>query len=149
MPGRRMGNGRIYPRILDLGTSLEWAISFMRRLLYPRGKCPRYPGGWVGPGTGLDMKKRKILPLPRREHWPLGRPARSQSLYRLRYPGSLYVLMGFRICTLHLLLLWRTFSIYGETKMHTKIVFRKHHHLRTQGVFQWMTLKRASDNYII
>jgi hypothetical protein len=34
------------------------------------------------------MERRKILPLSRRELWTLGRPACSQSLYRLRYPGS-------------------------------------------------------------
>jgi hypothetical protein len=45
-------------------------------------------GGWVGPRTGLnDMKKRKFS-LPGLELRPLGRPARSQSLYRPRYPGS-------------------------------------------------------------
>jgi hypothetical protein len=42
----------------------------------------------VGPRTGLDdVDKRIILPLPGHELRPLGRPARSQSLYRLRYPG--------------------------------------------------------------
>jgi hypothetical protein len=45
--------------------------------------------GWVGPRTGLDdMEKRKILALPELEIRPLGRPARSRSLYRLSYPGS-------------------------------------------------------------
>jgi hypothetical protein len=43
----------------------------------------------VGPRAGLyDMEKRKFLTLPGLELRPLGRPARSQSLYRLRYPGS-------------------------------------------------------------
>jgi hypothetical protein len=42
----------------------------------------------VGPRTGLDDVKRKILSLPGLELRPLGRPARSQSLYRLGYPGS-------------------------------------------------------------
>jgi hypothetical protein len=43
----------------------------------------------VGPRTGLDDKeKRKFLPVPRLEFWPHGRPARSESLYRLSYPGS-------------------------------------------------------------
>jgi hypothetical protein len=37
-----------------------------------------------------DMEKRKFLPLPRLELRPLGHPARSQSLYRLYYPGSHY-----------------------------------------------------------
>jgi hypothetical protein len=45
----------------------------------------------VGPRTGLDdVEKRKFLPLPGLELGRLGRPARSQSLYRLRYPGSRY-----------------------------------------------------------
>jgi hypothetical protein len=35
-----------------------------------------------------DVEKRKFLTLPGLELRPLGRPARSQSLYRLRYPGS-------------------------------------------------------------
>jgi hypothetical protein len=46
-------------------------------------------GGWVGPRTGLDeMEKRKFLALPGLEIRPLSRQARSQLLYRLRYPGS-------------------------------------------------------------
>jgi hypothetical protein len=43
----------------------------------------------VGPRAGLDdVENRKLLTLSRLELRPLGRPARSQSLYRLRYPGS-------------------------------------------------------------
>jgi hypothetical protein len=39
--------------------------------------------------VGLDdVERRKILPLPRLEFRPLGRPARSQSLCRLRYLGA-------------------------------------------------------------
>jgi hypothetical protein len=46
-------------------------------------------GGWVDPRAGLDdMEKWKFLLPPGLELRPLGRPARSQSLYRLRYPGS-------------------------------------------------------------
>jgi hypothetical protein len=41
-------------------------------------------GSWVGPRSGVsDVEWRTILPLPRLEL----RPARSQSLYRLSYPG--------------------------------------------------------------
>jgi hypothetical protein len=62
-------------------------VSFTPRLFYPdwigRCKCLR---------AGLDdVKKRKYLTLPGIEFRPLGRPARSQSLYRLRYPGSYHV----------------------------------------------------------
>jgi hypothetical protein len=46
-------------------------------------------GGWVGPRTCLDdVEKRKFLTLLELEHRPLGRPAPSQPLYRLSYPGS-------------------------------------------------------------
>jgi hypothetical protein len=50
--------------------------------------CPVSPGthwtgGWVG-----DVEKRKFLTIPGLEIRPLDRPTRSQSLYRLRYPGS-------------------------------------------------------------
>jgi hypothetical protein len=40
----------------------------------------------MGSRTGPDeVNSKKILPLPGLELRPLGRPARSQSLYRLRY----------------------------------------------------------------
>jgi hypothetical protein len=43
----------------------------------------------VDPRVGLDdVEKRKFLTLPGLELRPIGRPARSQSPYRLRYPGS-------------------------------------------------------------
>jgi hypothetical protein len=43
----------------------------------------------VGPIAGLyDVEEREFLTLPGLELLPLGRPARSQSLYRLRHPGS-------------------------------------------------------------
>jgi hypothetical protein len=47
-------------------------------------------GGWVDARVGLDdVEKIKLLTLPGLELRPPGRRARSQSLYRLRYPGSL------------------------------------------------------------
>jgi hypothetical protein len=50
----------------------------------------------VGPRACLDdEEKRKFLTLPGLGLWPLGRPARSQSLYRLRYPGSYKKVSGF------------------------------------------------------
>jgi hypothetical protein len=46
-------------------------------------------GGWVDPRAGLDdVEKRKFLTLPGLQLRPVGRPARSLSLYGLRYPGS-------------------------------------------------------------
>jgi hypothetical protein len=43
----------------------------------------------VDPRAGLDdVKKRKFFTQPGLELLPFGRPSRSQSLYRVRYPGS-------------------------------------------------------------
>jgi hypothetical protein len=59
-------------------------------------------GGWVGPRVGLDdVEERKFLTLPELELRPLGRPARSQSLYRLSYPGSLALgIIAWKCCAL-------------------------------------------------
>jgi hypothetical protein len=47
----------------------------------------RWIGGCVGPTAGVDDVKRKFLILPGPELRSLGRPAHSQSLYRLRCSG--------------------------------------------------------------
>jgi hypothetical protein len=41
-----------------------------------------------GPPPLDDVEERRFLILPRLELRPLGRPVRSQSLYRLRYRGN-------------------------------------------------------------
>jgi hypothetical protein len=68
----------------------EWSASRTGRFTArERGPGTHLIGDCVGPSTGLDdVERRKIFPLPRPELGPLGRPARSQSLYRLSYPGS-------------------------------------------------------------
>jgi hypothetical protein len=53
--------------------------------IYPWGA--QWIGGWVDPRDSLDVQKRKFLTIPGLELRPLGRPARTQSLYRLHYPG--------------------------------------------------------------
>jgi hypothetical protein len=62
----------------------------------PAALCPgdRTPGthctgGWVGPRADVDTEVtgKNPLPLPGIEPRPPGRPARSQTLYRLSYPG--------------------------------------------------------------
>jgi hypothetical protein len=46
-------------------------------------------GGWVDPRASLEgLEKRKFFTLPGIELRTIGRTARSQSLCRLRYPGS-------------------------------------------------------------
>jgi hypothetical protein len=75
---------------------LTWAL-FGGGQLHSPATLPRekasvthWIGGWVGPRTDLqDVEKGKIVPLPGLELQPLGCPARSQSLYWLRYPGSI------------------------------------------------------------
>jgi hypothetical protein len=68
----------------------EWAASRSDRFT-PKEGVPdiHWIGGWVDPRAGLDdVEKRKFLILPGLELRPLSRLAHSQSLYRLRYPGS-------------------------------------------------------------
>jgi hypothetical protein len=84
--------------ILNLDTSW-WMVSFTAWPLYPRGKSARYPLDMrlVNPWIGLDdVEKRKFLTIPGIELRPLGRPTRSQELYRLRYSGS-FPISYFRI----------------------------------------------------
>jgi hypothetical protein len=88
------GSVRIDPYFLDLGTSWRWVVSFTFRSFYPGETAPgtHWLGGWMDPRKGLDdMEKRKFLTLTGLELRLLGRPTCSQSLYRLLYPGYLYV----------------------------------------------------------
>jgi hypothetical protein len=72
---------QIHVLLISVLVGGEWSAS-RRGHFTPGGKSPR---------TGVDdVERTKILPLTGLEFRPLGRPARSQSLYRLRYPGSLY-----------------------------------------------------------
>jgi hypothetical protein len=51
-----------------------------------RARSTHWIGDWVDRRAGLDdVEKRKFLTLPRLELRHLGRPPRSQSLYRLRF----------------------------------------------------------------
>jgi hypothetical protein len=66
----------------------EWSASHSGRLT-PRERAPGTHCIGGDPRAGLDdVEKRKILTPPGLELRPFSRPARSQSLYRLRYPGS-------------------------------------------------------------
>jgi hypothetical protein len=83
------GSGCIDPHFLDLDTIWRWVVSFTPLPLHPRARGTHCVGGWVGPRGGLDdVEKREFLIPLGLELRPLGSPARSQSLYRLRYPGS-------------------------------------------------------------
>jgi hypothetical protein len=68
----------------------EWSASRPGRFIHDeRVPGTHFIGDWVDPRAGLDdLEKGIFFTLPGLELRPLGRPARSQSLYRLRYPGS-------------------------------------------------------------
>jgi hypothetical protein len=70
----------------------EWSASRPGRAL-PRGKDPRYPlyrrlGGPQSRSGHRDYRKKPLPPAGIEPRSP-GRPARSQTLYCLSYPGSL------------------------------------------------------------
>jgi hypothetical protein len=71
----------------------EWSASSSDRFTpEERISCTNWIGGGVDPRAGLDdVEKRKFFTLLGLDMQPLGRPARSQSLYRLSYPGSLII----------------------------------------------------------
>jgi hypothetical protein len=81
------GSGCIDPHFLELGISWSWLVSFTPLPLYPQGKSPRYPlnRSLDGPQSRSGRcGEEKILTLPGLELRPFGRPARRQSLCRLR-----------------------------------------------------------------
>jgi hypothetical protein len=70
----------------------EWSASRPARFA-PGERAPvtHWIEGWVDLRADMDdLGKRKFLTVPGLELPPLGSPARSQSLYRLSYPGSQY-----------------------------------------------------------
>jgi hypothetical protein len=85
-----MGCVCIDPRIPDLGISWRLVVTFTPRPLYPRTKSPWYPldrrlGGPQNRSGRLGEEKNLA---PTGTRTPTPRPtSRSQSLYRLSYPG--------------------------------------------------------------
>jgi hypothetical protein len=63
-----LGSGGTAPRILDLGSSWKWVVSFAPRPLYLQGKSPRYPldrrlgGPRSHSGRGGEEKNSKPPP---------------------------------------------------------------------------------------
>ena len=77
---------------------MGWVVNATPRLLYPRERSGTHcEGGWVGPRAGLDGCG-KSRPTGIRSP---DRPARSQSLYRLRYPGPKSLPLTFNILHTH------------------------------------------------
>jgi hypothetical protein len=71
----------------------EWSVLRPGRFTSgERAPGTHWIGSWVGPRVGLeDVERRKMLLLPGLGPRPLGRPARSQSLYLLSYPETFNV----------------------------------------------------------
>jgi hypothetical protein len=67
----------------------EWSASRPGRFTFwERAPGTHWIGRWMGPRNSLDdVEKRKFLTLPGLELRSFSSPARSQSLYRLRYNG--------------------------------------------------------------
>jgi hypothetical protein len=65
----------------------QWSASCSGRFT-PGGAPGTHWIRWEDLRAGLNDLKRKFLTLLELELRPLGRPARSQLLYRLRYPDS-------------------------------------------------------------
>jgi hypothetical protein len=72
---------------LNLGTKSGCVVSITPRPALPQERPVTHCiGGWVGPGVSLD-RCGKTRPTGIRSP---DLPARSESLYRLSYPGSIY-----------------------------------------------------------
>jgi hypothetical protein len=81
---RPKGSKDIALHSLDLGSRKGLVVSTKPRPLYPReGPSTNCTGGWEGPKAGLEVCE-DLTPTEIRSP---DRPARSQSLYRLSYPG--------------------------------------------------------------
>ena len=67
-----------------------WEINATPRPLYPRGRPGTHCiGGWVGPKAGLDGCGKS----PHTGIRTPDRTIRSESLYRLSYPGLTYFIL--------------------------------------------------------
>jgi hypothetical protein len=88
---------------LDLGTSWRWVVSFVLRPLYPWGKNPWYSLArrLGGPQSRSGRHgKVKILAHTRTRTPTPWSSARSQSLYRLSYPGPCNHISTYDYCLL-------------------------------------------------
>jgi hypothetical protein len=82
-----MGSGCTDPRFFDVSISGgEWSASLPSRFTPgERATETFWIEGWVGPRARLNkLEGGKFLTLPGLELRLIGRPSRSQSLYRLR-----------------------------------------------------------------
>jgi hypothetical protein len=81
---KRYWDGGRAPRILELGTSRRWIVSFMFRPLYPRYPLDRRLGR-PRSRSGRSGEEKNSKPLPGIEPLNPDNPSRSQSLYRMSW----------------------------------------------------------------
>ena len=114
----QMGSGGIALLFFHLGARWGWVVNAMSPPLYPwERRSTHCIVGWVGPRAGLDMY-RKSRPTGIRS---LDSSARSDSLYRLRYPGPLWttliytfaIVMILKSIVFHQVKLCSPVEIYG------------------------------------
>ena len=85
----RAGRGIALPYLTPRHCRWGGGVSTTPRPLYPRERPGTHcTGGWVGPRAGLDGCGKSRTPTGIRSP---DRPARSESLYRLSYPGRHFV----------------------------------------------------------
>jgi hypothetical protein len=101
----------------------EWSAS--RRCRFTPGKEPRYPFyrrlGGPQSRSGRYEEVKIFYPIRTRTPAPPGRPARSQSLYRLRYPGVRYIYLihennGWGEDIKLIILFWRVVTMMYNTQ---------------------------------
>jgi hypothetical protein len=90
-PLRRIGDGGIAPRILDLGTRRRGMISFTPRPLNRRGKRPWYQLDRISVGStaGLNAMEKRKFPAPARNRTP---EPRSSSPKSVTIPTELFLI---------------------------------------------------------
>jgi hypothetical protein len=86
-------SGGIAHEFFDLDTRRRWVVGFTLRPVYPQGKSPSYPlDGRLGEPPNSSRRggeEKNSQPPPGIEPQNPNRPARSPTLYRLSYHGSL------------------------------------------------------------
>ena len=111
----KVGRGIALPYLRPRHWRWGWGVSTTPRPLYPPGKT-RYPLNMkLGGAPGRSGRVRKISPPTRIRS--LNRPARSEALYRLSYPGHQTILLG----------MWKMFygiSSQRRVKVHAHTTYK-------------------------
>jgi hypothetical protein len=142
-----MGSGGVAPPFLTSALDGgEWSASRPARFT-PGERAPgtHWITDWVGPRAGLDTAKKREISCPCRES-NSNRPARSSSLYRLSYPGSVIIILQFN----YLLFMCRINSYKANFRQHsvdTGNYITDKHNIKTTATYN--NNKNNNNNKII